>query len=213
MTVSELTLEDAAKEAAGNWQEFTCFVWSRDSEIPDPENWAIVYTHNRDSGLLDQSNADAIAKVMEPFTDGDDPDVVFESHDHWAVGHVDGFSIRVFRNGEITAAFKAYHELAERLADYPILDEEDYSNREYEATLDNITDAAWRVKHEYKLPEGWESEVNSWLSDNRPGSVENRDDQGGYPEEEALRAAFTPWATSRSKSDADIGHLGRQQAK
>ena len=43
---------------------------------------------------------------------------------------------------------------------------------------------------EYDLPEGWEGDVYSWLSDNRPGSVENRDDQGGYPEEGDLRAAF-----------------------
>ena len=36
------------------------------------------------------SNADAIAEAMEPFTEGDDPDVVLEIHSHWAVGHVDG---------------------------------------------------------------------------------------------------------------------------
>ena len=46
---------------------------------------------------------------MEPFTERDDPDVVMESHSHWAVGHVDGFSIRVYRDGEITEAFRTYH--------------------------------------------------------------------------------------------------------
>ena len=61
--------------------------------------------HNRDSGLLDQSNADVIAKAMKPFTTGDDPGVVFENHFHWAVGHEDGFSIRVYLDGEITDAF------------------------------------------------------------------------------------------------------------
>jgi hypothetical protein len=189
-TIGEMTLEDAAKEAAGNWQNWTCFVWDRERDLGDPDNWAILYTHNRDSGLLAQSNAEAINKAMEPFTHTDDPDVVFESHSHWAVGHVDGFSIRVFRDGEVTEAFRAYHELSEQLADYPILDEEDYSERELEATLENIGDAAWRVKDEYTLPEGWESDVYSWLSDHRSGSVENRDDQGGYPEEDDLRAAF-----------------------
>ena len=63
-----------------------------------------------------------------------------------------------------------YHDLMEQLDDYPILDEEDYSNREYEATLENISDAAWRVKHEYDLPDGWECDVYSWLSDNRPSA-------------------------------------------
>lgn len=190
MSIGELTIEEAAREAAGNWQRFTCFCWFREREITDPENWAIIYTHNRDSGLLDQSNADQIAQAIEPFTEGDDPDVVFESHNHWAVGHVDGFSVRVFRDGHVTDAFRSYHDLAERLADYPILDEVDYSRREYEATLENIPDAAWRLKHEYELPDGWEGDVYSWLSENRSAAVENRDDQGGYPDEQALRDAF-----------------------
>jgi hypothetical protein len=60
-----MTLEDAAKQAAGNWKSWTCFVWCRESEIADTDNWAIIYTHNRDSGLLDQSNADAIAEALE----------------------------------------------------------------------------------------------------------------------------------------------------
>jgi hypothetical protein len=188
--LGEMALEDAAKEAAGNWREFSCFVWHRETEIDDPGNWAIIYTHNRDSGLLDQGNADAIAKAMEQFSDTDDPDVVFETHDHWAVGHVDGFSIRVFKHGQITDAFKTYHDLMEQLDGYAILDEEDYSRREYEATLENITDSAWRLKHEYDLPDDWESEVYSWLTDHRPSAVENRADQGGYPSEEDLREAF-----------------------
>ena len=87
--LGELDLKDAAKEAAGNWQHFKCFVWYRDPEPKKPEDWSIVYTHNRDSRLLDQSNAAVIRKAMLPFTEGDDPDVVMESHSHWAVGHVD----------------------------------------------------------------------------------------------------------------------------
>lgn len=189
-TLGEMTLEDAAHEAAGNWQNFDCFVWFRRNELDDAENWALIYTHNRDSGLLAQSNAAAIEKALEPFTDGGDPDVVFESHSHWAVGHVDGFSIRVYRDTQITDAFKVYHELMEQMADYPVLDEEDYSNREYEATLENLADAAWRLKHEFELSEGWECEVYSWLSDHNFGAIENRDDLGGYPDEDALREAF-----------------------
>jgi hypothetical protein len=189
-TIGEMTLEDAAQEAAGNWQSWTCFVWDRERDLDDADNWAIVYTHNRDSKLLDQSNAEAISKAMEPFTDTDDPDVVMESHDHWACGHVDGFSIRVYRCGQITEAFRTYHEITEQLADYLILDEADYSERDLEATLENITDAAWRLKHEYKLPDRWESDVYSWLSESRCSAIENRDDQGGYPEEDDLRAAF-----------------------
>jgi hypothetical protein len=187
--IGTLDIEHAAKKAAGNWQRFESFMWFRDLE--DSENWSIVYTSNRDSGLLEQSNAAVIKKTMEPFTEGDDPDVVMERHNHWAVGHIDGFSIRVFdQHGEITEAFQAYYELLERMDNYPILDEDDYSNREAEATFENIVDAAWRLKHEYELPEDWVDSVHSWLSDNDSGQIENRDDRGGYPKEEALRAAF-----------------------
>lgn len=192
MTIlGELSLEDAATQVAGNWQRFNSFIWFRDREVEDADQWAIIYTHNRDSGLLDQSNARVISKAMAPFTDGDDPDVVIESHSHWAVDHVDGFSIRVFDgNGEITEAFRKYHELAEAMDQYPILDESDYSERELEATLENIEDAAWRLKNEFDLPEGWVWQVYDWLSENRSGEVDNTDDQGGYPSEAAMREAF-----------------------
>jgi hypothetical protein len=190
-TLATLTLEEAAQKAAGNWQRFNSFAWFRDREVEYADKWAIIYTHNRDSGLLDQSNAKVIAKAMTPFTKGDDPDVVFESHSHWAVGHVDGFSVRVFDgDGEITEAFRKYHELSEAICDCPILDESDYSERELEATLENIEHAAWRLKNEFTLPEGWEWSVYDWLSEHRSGEVENRDDQGGYPSEEAMREAF-----------------------
>lgn len=188
--VGTMTLEDAANQLAGNWKKFDSFAWFRRQELDDPDSWAVVYTHHRDSGLLDQSNAGVIAKKLEPFTNGDDPDVAFESHSHWAVGYIDGFSIRVFRNGEITEAFKVYHDLAERMDNYPVLDESDYSQREYDATLENLTDAAWRLKHEFTLPDGWEGEVFSWFWDHNQSAVENRDDQGGYPSEDELREAF-----------------------
>ena len=90
--------------------------------------------------------------------------------------------------GKITEAFRTWQELQERLADYPLLDEEDYSATEYEATLENIVDAAWRVKRDYVLPEGWESDVYSRLWDQ--GEIENTDDRGGWPSEESLARAF-----------------------
>ncbi len=189
-TIGAMTLEDAATHAAGNWKRFSCFCWDRLQEIDDADNWAIVYTHNRDSGLLAQSNAAAIAEALKLFSQTESPDLVFESHSHWAVGHVDGFSIRVRLGGTITDAFRACHGLSKRLARHPVLDETDYAERELEATLENIADAAWRLREAYELHDGWESEVYSWLSEKRPGSLENRDDQGGYPTEDELRDTF-----------------------
>jgi hypothetical protein len=188
MKLGEMELEAAASEAAGNWRKFNSFAWHRQNELHKPDDWAIFYTHHRDSGILDQSNAAAIEEALTPFTKNGD--VVFESHFHWAVGHIDGFSVRVVRRGRITKAFKAYHALAERLAQYPILNEDDYFAREHEATIENLPNAAWKVKREYELPKGWEAAVYNWFANNDSTAIESSDDQGGYPTEEQLREAF-----------------------
>ena len=189
--VGDMTVEEAAAESAGNWRDFECFVWWRELEMEDSDQWMIHYTHHRDSGLLDQSNAEQIRKALEPFTEGDDPDVVEEDHHHWAVGWIRGVSLRVYRRGKITKAFRTFHSLMESLAAYPILDESDYSEREYEASYENIEHAAWSLKREYVLPGDWQSQVFDWLNDNRPNSLENgADDQGGWPDDDDLQAAF-----------------------
>ena len=43
---------------------------------------------------------------MQPFSEGDNPDVVFEFHHSWAVGHIEGFSVKVFRRGKNHRAFR-----------------------------------------------------------------------------------------------------------
>ena len=188
--IGEMDLEAAAEQAAGNWLKFRDFSWHRASDLDSPGDWFLSYTHHRDSGLLDQSNAAAIEQALQPFTDGDDPTVGAEHHHHWGVAWIEGWSIRVFRDGQITAAFRAYHELAQRLADSPILDEEGYSRRQYEATLDNLADAAWRLKDEYELPQEWESVVYNWLSEHDCAAIEDTDDTGAYPTEDQLRVAL-----------------------
>jgi hypothetical protein len=185
-------VESAAEQLAGNWREFNCFVWYRAHDLDDADRWLIFYTSHRDSGLLGQSNHGEIARRLQPFTEGDDPDVVSESHTHWAVGHIDGFSIRVYQpDGSITPAFEEFCRIKQDLEDYPVLTESDYSDREYEATLENYRSEMWGLKDQ--LPEGWEGEVYSWFSDNGfEEHIENRDDQGGWaPREKIVEALQT----------------------
>lgn len=178
----------AAGQMAGNWRDFECFAWSRGYDLDDADAWAIWYTSHRDSGLLSRSNEKAINECFEPFSAGDDPDVVFEGHSHWAVGHIDGLSVRVYKaDGTITPAFEELCRLNEALDNYPVLNEQDYSDMEYEATLENYGSEMWREKN---LPEGWEGEVYSWFSDHgHDRCIENRDDGGGWaPEQKIIEA-------------------------
>jgi predicted DCC family thiol-disulfide oxidoreductase YuxK len=191
MSTMTTDVNELANKAAGNWKRFECFAWHR--QPFDADRRTIVYTHNRDSGLLDQSNAAAIRKALEPFMTGKNPSVIDEHHDHWAVGWVDGYSIRVYRqDGTITKAFAKWCELREQLDNYPILDEEDYSQRESDATFENIQqEAGWLCrKRGLALPENFADAVYGWLSENDDSELENRDDQGAYPSEESILAAF-----------------------
>ncbi len=183
-------LEVAAKELAGNWREFDSFAWHRAYDLDDADAWMLWYSSSRDAGLLEQSNEKSINERLQPFADGDDPDIVFERHSHWAVGYVDGFSIRVHRpDGSITDAFREFCSIKEQLDAYPVLDEQDYSDREYEATLENYRSEMWR--HRNDLPDGWETKVYAWFSDhNQYRHTENRDDRGGWASEAAILEAL-----------------------
>jgi hypothetical protein len=183
-------VEAAAKQLAGNWRKFECFVWSRGYDLDDADQWCIWYTSHRDSGLLCQSNEKVISDRLRPFSDGDDPDLVFESHSHWACGHIDGFSIRVFKpDRSITPAFEEFCRIKQDLENYPVLNESDYSDREYETTLENYRSEMWGCRDE--LPEGWEGKVYSYFSDNGHDEfIENTDDRGGWASREKIIEAL-----------------------
>jgi hypothetical protein len=170
---------------AANWKNFESFGWHNQPE--NPELWTIWYYVHRDSGLLAQSNAAEIEKRLEPFTETKPETLRLERHNHWAVGWIDGVSVRI--------GSKAYDKLCliiDDLEDYPILNEGDYSEREWEATRKNIKDAVRYVRGANidtdLLPEGFEDKIAQWFEDsgNYGERESQREDQGGYPSDEAL---------------------------
>jgi hypothetical protein len=115
---------------------------------------------------------------------------------HWAVGWVEGYAIRVFRKSRpgITKAFQTWCQLQARLENYPMLDEEDYSRREFEATLENIEQQADRIAGKYDididLPEDYVSQLHAWFDAHDSRALESRDDQGGYPSDQQTEQAM-----------------------
>jgi hypothetical protein len=128
--MSTIDYDKLAEQAAGNWAEFDSFAWF---EMPEnPGDYAIVYTSNRDSDILDRANAKAIEAELSQFVESGD--VIAQRHSHWACGYVDGYAIRVYDDeGSITDAFRCWADIRARLDDYPILDESLYSEMELEA--------------------------------------------------------------------------------
>jgi len=191
-------VEDYAKEMVGNWKEFDSFGWSNDY-IDDPDNWAIMYTSNRDSGLLSKSNEEVIDKEMEPFVE--DGSAFSESHGHWACGHIDGYSFRVYDSeGKPTAVCKALCEITMSLEQYPVLDESDYSQKEWDAAIENISYIAHNFVKDVDS-DGWCEKVFSWLWDNEQTELENSDGQGAYPSEDSCKRAL--WSIGLLDGDYD----------
>jgi len=144
---------------------------------------------HRDSGLLEESNADALEKHLnEDETLENDWEIT--SCNHWAVGWCDHLSFKVLDgNGEPSRIFRVITEWFNALSDYPVANESDYSEREYEATLENISSEGSILFLE-DSPDGWEGEVFGWLWDNNQSAIAASDYNGGYPERKEIMQAL-----------------------
>lgn len=179
--------ENLAKQLRGNWRNFESFGWHDQPE--DADDWTIVYTTSRDAGLTAESNAAAIEKRLDPFIDSGD--LRLEHHGHWACGWVDGYAIRVRdASGALTPAFLEWSAIQTELDNYPLLDESDYSEREYEAAIKAIKTEGRSLDETEGLAGDWPTRVFSWLWDNEQSEVENRDDQGAWPSRESIERAL-----------------------
>ncbi len=140
MKTSHNTVQEYVDACLNNWAKWPDFGLSdRDSYL----GWTIVYTHNRDSNLLDKVNATVIAQAMDKFEETECREF---SANHWACGWVKGFAIRVYGDdGNITTAFAAWVKFQEAMLDYPVLDEDSYSQAEYDMACEICEQEGWDV--------------------------------------------------------------------
>ena len=100
---------------------------------------------NRDSNLIEISNFDVITKdLMFRFP----LDFKIENYSHWMVGNVDRLVCRILKyelpfidqvkEKDITTAFITAMEWLNQLRDYPIADEGDYSDKQYQEAINQI---------------------------------------------------------------------------
>ncbi|MEI6232631.1 MAG: hypothetical protein WCT04_06240 [Planctomycetota bacterium] len=95
--------------------------------LPDRQDWFVVPVgRNRDSGPVAESNFKAALEMLG----GESDDVEVCKFGHWACGW---FEIILVQPG--TPFAEVGDEIEARLDDYPFLDENDVSNREYEEFL------------------------------------------------------------------------------
>jgi hypothetical protein len=98
----------------------------------DNSDWLIACAVNRDSDALGRSNFRCFERALKALPEvkewpGEWQPVTVERSSHWACGWVDYLII----DPACASAVKLAEELRERLEDYPVLDEDDYSNEEH----------------------------------------------------------------------------------
>ena len=93
-----------------------------------PNHYSAGIGQNRDSSALDRSNFAAMLTAL-----GGESDIVTVVREsHWAVGWVEWIAIEADGSAESDTALQIADELAASLEDYPVLDENAWSELEWE---------------------------------------------------------------------------------
>jgi len=114
-----------------------------------PEGDYVVATRHRDSHLLDEHNYGVLFRelgAVQWADDGGQPPPVYDWRaSNWAVGWVE--YLMVAKNAPAAILIKAA-ELLKALEAYPILDEDAYSVKEYDAATDTWADLSIKERVE-----------------------------------------------------------------
>ena len=88
------------------------------------DDYYIIYTHHRDSGIIDESNWRSIIKHL------DDNNIAYENvrFSHWGVGWIEQLLVK----DDDAEAIRAGEDIQTQLRDYPLFNEDDYSELECE---------------------------------------------------------------------------------
>jgi hypothetical protein len=109
------TLSDAHSRDAAYWG--------------DRGDWLIAYSVHRDSDVLERSNFAAMKRRLVDADSllGPSEMVAVETSSHWAVGWIDYLVVH-----PLSHAARVAEQLNAKIADYPVLDEELYSQMEHD---------------------------------------------------------------------------------
>jgi hypothetical protein len=101
-----------------------------------PETKLVLLTRNRDSNLLAQSNWETVLKYLGGESgendDGSHDGIEIVRHGHWACGWIE-YMLIDSRNAELV---KLAESVEEKLSDYPVFDDDDYSQRQFNFAME-----------------------------------------------------------------------------
>jgi hypothetical protein len=106
----------------------------------------------RGDDILEESNYLSALEIVQGAAESED-DVIDATCGHWLVGSLRQLFVRVYEDDGVTftAAWKAIVEIGEGLESYPIVDESDYSEREWKLYEENLSEAIDQAQRDYDL--------------------------------------------------------------
>ena len=96
----------------------------------DSRDWLVVYAIHRDSDIITRANFEALKRLIP------EDDQRVETASHWLVGHTSTLLI-----APESTAIPAIEQALRDLEDYPVVDEELWTEMEYEEQLDSAEQA------------------------------------------------------------------------
>jgi hypothetical protein len=102
--------------------------------------WLVVMVRTRDSDVLTESNWDAALERLG----GESESVEVHSFGHWACGWFEVMAVRWYTNAHAEGS-----DIRDDLDSYPILDEDDFSNREMEEA-DRVWKDCFNLKERFE---------------------------------------------------------------
>jgi len=165
-------------------------MWERSNNYTgrDWSDWYVVVSHNRDSDLLDESNWHCATELLEAparrlgdrrctIKDHGQPTRCIEvaTFNHWGVGWIEALCVH---KDSPPSVLRAADYIARRLENYPVLDDSDYSQREFDYARDYWQRADVRERlHYIKAANDRAGEEISIFAARRPTLPES--DMGG----------------------------------
>lgn len=217
-------------EASGNWKKWKDFGLSTQDKYVNTDNLFIWEYGHRDSGLLVKSNLEQIAQIINEFNQSlkarsEKPFIWMSTLDCFAYGYRHCIlCITHNEQGKITPEFKLLYALIKRLENYPVLNEDHYSELEFLAACENIDQEFKYFIRSYD-PDEWIKPFNDWelsileskefdssiLYQYFDNPENGTDDTGFYPDEdelfEAIEKCFQDRTKYKTKQEIELLHL------
>ena len=130
--------------------------------LPDRQDWILVPVgRNRDSDCLDESNFETALEILG----GESETIEVHRFGHWGCGWFDIILAHPDRENEV-------EEIESALENYPVLDENDHSERQYHAVNDVWEHMCMHDRIEFAVKNGhsiFAARRSAWDCDNACG--------------------------------------------